>query len=130
MSTMERGAMPKPSEQAKAAFTKLVPAGPTVSLRPMFGNLAAFVNGNMFAGLFGEDLFVRLPADESDKVRSQGGRDFAPMAGRPMTGYVTVPSTWRSKPDAAKGWIRTALQETGKMPAKVPAAKKAAAKKR
>ena len=130
MSTMERGAMPKPSEQAKAAFTKLVPAGPTVSLRPMFGNLAAFVNGNMFAGLFGEDLFVRLPADESDKVRSQGGRDFAPMAGRPMTGYVTVPSIWRSKPDAAKGWIRTALQETGKMPAKVPAAKKAAAKKR
>jgi len=84
----------------------------------------------MFAGLFGEDLFVRLPADESDKVRSQGGRDFAPMAGRPMTGYVTVPSTWRSKPDAAKGWIRTALQETGKMPAKIPAAKKAAAKKR
>jgi TfoX/Sxy family transcriptional regulator of competence genes len=125
---MERGAMPKPSEQAKAAFTKLVPDGPAVTLRPMFGNLAAFVNGNMFAGLFGEDLFVRLPEDESAKVRQQGGRDFAPMAGRPMKGYVTVPGTWRDKPAAVKGWIATALEVTGKMPAKVPAAKKAAAK--
>ena len=69
MSAMERGAMPKPSEQAKAAFAKVVPDRPTVTLRPMFGNLAAFVNGNMFAGLFGEDLFVRLPEDESANSR-------------------------------------------------------------
>ena len=41
--------MPKPSEQAKAAFTKLVPDEPPITLKPMFGNLAAFVNGNMFA---------------------------------------------------------------------------------
>jgi len=97
--------MPKPSDQAKAAFTKLVPGGPTVTLRPMFGNLAAFVNGNMFAGLFGEDLFVRLPDDQSAKLRKQGGRDFAPMAGRPMKGYVTVPSTWHTKLEPAKEWI-------------------------
>jgi TfoX/Sxy family transcriptional regulator of competence genes len=129
MSPMEHGTMPKPGEEAKAAFTKLVPGGPTVTLRPMFGNLAAFVNGNMFAGLFGEDLFVRLPEEESAKVRKQGGRDFAPMAGRPMKGYVTVPSTWRAKPEAVKGWIAVALDLTGKMPPKVPAAKKAAVKK-
>jgi TfoX/Sxy family transcriptional regulator of competence genes len=126
---MEGGAMPKPSEQAKAVFTKLVPGGPTVTLRPMFGNLAAFVNGNMFAGLFGEDLFVRLPEEESAKVRKQGGREFAPMAGRPMKGYVTVPSTWRTKPEPAKAWIVTALELTGRIPPKVVAAKKAASKK-
>jgi TfoX/Sxy family transcriptional regulator of competence genes len=126
---MEAGAMPKPGEQAKAAFTKLVPDGPAVTLRPMFGNLAAFVNGNMFAGLFGEDLFVRLPEDESAKVKKEGGRDFAPMAGRPMKGYVTVPGTWHDKPAAARGWIATALELTRQMPAKVPKAKKAAAKK-
>jgi TfoX/Sxy family transcriptional regulator of competence genes len=129
MSPMEGGTMPKPSEQAKAAFTKLVPDAPAVTLRPMFGNLAAFVNGNMFAGLFGEDLFVRLPEEESVKVRKQGGRDFAPMAGRPMKGYVTVPGTWRDKPAAVKGWIALALELTRKMPAKVAAAKTAAAKK-
>jgi TfoX/Sxy family transcriptional regulator of competence genes len=129
MSPMEGGAMPKPSELAKAAFTKLVPGEPAVTMRPMFGNLAAFVNGNMFAGLFGEDMFVRLSEDDSANVRKQGGRDFEPMPGRAMRGYVTVPSTWRSKPDAVKGWIKSALEQTRQMPPKVSAAKKATPKK-
>src|ERR1700730_466581 len=104
--------MPKPSEDAKAAFSKLVPAEPAVTMRPMFGNLAAFVNGNMFAGLFGEDLFVRLADDHSASVRRQGGRDLEPMPGRAMSGYVTVPSSWRSKPEGAKAWIKIALEQT------------------
>jgi len=130
MSPMTSGAMPKPSDQAKVAFSKLVPGEPAVTLKPMFGNLAAFVNGNMFAGLFGEDLFVRLPDDESAQVRKQGGRDFEPMPGRAMKGYVTVPGSWRAKPDATVVWIHRALELTRKMPAKVPAAKGAAPKKR
>jgi TfoX/Sxy family transcriptional regulator of competence genes len=124
---MEGGTMPKPSDQAKAAFTKLVPGEPAVTMRPMFGNLAAFVNGRMFAGLFGEDLFVRLAEVDSAKVRKEGGRDFEPMPGRAMSGYVTVASTWRTKPAAAKGWILTALELTRQMPPKAPVAKKAAA---
>src|ERR1700680_1323465 len=91
VSAMSGMSMPKPSEDAKAAFTHLVPSEPAVTLRPMFGNLSAFVNGNMFAGLFGEDLFVRLPDDEAEAIRKQGGRSFEPMAGRAMTGYVGVP---------------------------------------
>lgn len=120
--------MPRPSEEAKTAFTKLVPGGPTVTLRPMFGNLAAFVNGNMFAGLFGEDLFVRLPEEESAKVKSQGGHDFEPMAGRAMRGYVTVPDGWRTKTGATTALIGRALELTAKMTPKVSAAKKASAK--
>ncbi len=121
--------MPKPSEQAKAAFTKLVPDEPAVTLRPMFGNLSAFVNGNMFAGLFGEDLFVRLPDDQSAPIRKQGGRDFEPMAGHAMKGYVTVPHTWRTKPASAKAWIAASLVFARSLPPKVAAGKKAAAKK-
>lgn len=121
---MAPGSLPKPSEKAKAAFTKLVPGDPRVALRPMFGNLSAFVNGNMFAGLFGEDLVVRLPDAEAARIRKAGGRDFEPMAGHAMRGYVMVPSTWQSKPEPARGWIKQALTITGKMPAKKPAAKK------
>ena len=130
MSRMTGGAMPKPSEQAKAAFTKLVPGEPAVTLKPMFGNLAAFVNGNMFAGLFGEDLFVRLPEDESAAVRKQGGRDFEPMPGHAMRGYVTVPSTWRTKSAPAEVLIKRALTLTRAMPPKAPGGKKAAAAKK
>lgn len=127
MSRMAGGTMPKPSEGAKAAFTRLVPGEPAVTMRPMFGNLAAFVNGNMFAGLFGEDLFVRLPDDESAQVHKQGGRNFEPMPGHAMKGYVVVPATWRTKPEAAQVWIKRSLTLTRAMPPKTPG-KKAAAK--
>ncbi|MDQ6879951.1 MAG: TfoX/Sxy family protein [Candidatus Dormibacteraeota bacterium] len=121
--------MPKPSEEAKAAFARLVPGEPAVAMRPMFGNLAAFVNGNMFAGLFGEELFVRLSEADSATVRKQGGRDFEVMPGRAMKGYVLVPSKWHTKPESAQGWIKVALELTRKLPAKSAAGKKVAAKK-
>jgi len=129
MSQMRPGMMPKPSEDAKAAFTKLVRDEPTVSMRPMFGNLAAFVNGNMFSGLFGEDLFLRLPDDQAAPIRKQGGRDFEPMPGHAMKGYVMVPTTWSSKPAATKTWIAAALAFTRAMPPKTPKTKKATGKK-
>jgi len=121
--------MPKPSEQAKAAFQKLVPPEPNVTTRPMFGNLAGFVNGNMFCGLFGEDLFVRVSKDDQARVRKQGGRPFEVMPGRAMTGYVMVPAGWQKKPDATGAWIVTALSWSRALPAKDKAARKAAPKK-
>jgi TfoX/Sxy family transcriptional regulator of competence genes len=114
--------MPRPSEDAKAAFARLVPDEPAVTLKPMFGQLSAFVNGNMFCGIFGDELMVRLPADEIEKVKKQGGRDFEPMAGHKMGGYVVVPGNWRAKPPTAL--IQRSLDETRKMPAKT--AKKSA----
>jgi len=112
--------LPRPSEEAKAAFAKLVPDGPAVTLKPMFGQLSAFVNGNMFCGLFGEDLVVRLPEPEIAKVKQQGGRDFEPMAGHKMGGYVMVPGDWRAKPGSASKLIHRALAVAGAMPAKAP----------
>ena len=130
MSQMRPGMMPKPSEHAKAAFSKLVPDEPTVTMRPMFGNLAAFVNGNMFSGLFGEDLFVRLPDDQTAPIRKQGGRDFEPVPGHAMKGYVMVPANWSAKPATTKGWIASALAFTRAMPPKAAKPKKAGAKKK
>jgi len=122
--------MPKPSDQAKAAFTKLVPGDPAITLRPMFGNLAAFVNGNMFAGLFGEDLFVRLPVPEAQPIMKAGGRPFEPVAGHAMSGYVVVPASWQKKPDAVRAHITHALTLTRAMPAKAKKPAPAAKKKR
>jgi hypothetical protein len=114
--------MPKPSEAAKAAFARLVPDEPAVTIKPMFGQVSAFVNGNMFAGIFGEELMVRLPEDEIAKVKKQGGRDFEPMPGHRMGGYVIVPGDWRAKPPTAI--LERALEVTRKMPAKKPAKKR------
>jgi TfoX/Sxy family transcriptional regulator of competence genes len=126
---MKPGSLPKPSERAKAAFSAIVPAEPAVTLKPMFGQLSAFVNGNMFCGIFGDELMVRLPEAEIAAVKKQGGHDFEPMAGHKMGGYVIVPGNWLAKPAPAVALIKKALAHTRAMPAKAPK-KKAAAKKR
>lgn len=119
--------MPKPSEKSKAAFAELVADAPGVTLKPMFGQLSAFVNGNMFCFIWGDELLVRLPEAEIAALKKQGGRDFEPMAGRKgMAGYVTVPGDWRARQPTAL--VKRALEETRKMPAKT-AKKKAPARK-
>jgi len=120
--------MPKPSEQAKSDFQGLVPDEPAVALRPMFGNLAGFVNGNMFTGLFGEDLFVRVSESDREALLKEGGADFAPMAGRPMKGYAVLPACWAGRPDATRRWIGRALELTRALPPKQPKAKTGAKK--
>ncbi len=120
--------IPKASEPARAAFQKLVPADPAVTLRPMFGNLSAFVNGNMFSGLFGEDLFVRVSEEDQARIRKLGGKPFEPMHGRAMTGYVLLPAGWQKKSDSAREWITVALAWSRKLPAKAPKTKATKAK--
>lgn len=111
-------AMPRPTDEAKEAFRGLVPSDAAVTTKPMFGNLAAFVNGNMFAGLFGDDLFVRVGDAERTSLLASGGRDFEPMPGRAMKGYVMLPPGWRRRSKDSAGWIATALASARKLPAK------------
>lgn len=115
-----KGSFPKASAETRAAFEELVPDDPRVGVRPMFGNVAAFVNGNMFAGIFGGDLFVRLPEDGRDELIAEGGEEFEPMPGRPMKEYVSVPPTWRDAPDRTRTWIERSLEWAGALPPKPP----------
>ncbi|MEA2828549.1 MAG: hypothetical protein QOG43_2988 [Actinomycetota bacterium] len=110
--------MPKPSEDDKEFFRSLVPVDPRVEVKPMFGNLGAFVNGNMFMGLFGADVGLKL--DEADRevlTAEHGGGPFGPAA-RPMGGYVTLPSAWRTAPAEADPWIAKSLAWVGARPPK------------
>ena len=52
--------IPRPSDDDKAVFNALVPDRPDVVVKPMFGNLGAYVNGNMFMGLFGASIGIKL----------------------------------------------------------------------
>lgn len=115
--------MPKPSDEAKEAFQSLVPDDSAVVIRPMFGNSAAFVNGNMFCGLFGEELFVRLPEAELARALQEGGREFAPMPGRAMKGYAVIEGGWRQT-EQARAWIERSLAWSRQLPPKEPKRKK------
>jgi TfoX/Sxy family transcriptional regulator of competence genes len=108
--------IPKPTESARALFESLVPPDDRVQVKPMFGNLGAFVNGNMFMGVFGSDVGVKLdPADER-ALRDQGGTPFGP-AERPMSGYVAFPTTFTEA--TAQPWVQKAVSYVGALPPKV-----------
>lgn len=83
----------------------------------MFGNLGAFVNGNMFMGLFGADIGVKLArADLDELARVAGSGPFGP-AERPMGGYLSLPVSMIGTPDA-QHWIRQALEYVAGLPPK------------
>ncbi len=108
--------MPKPTEGDRSRFTGLVPVSPDVEIKPMFGNLGAFVNGNMFMGLFGSDVGVKLPPAEQESLRAHpGSGSFGPVE-RPMGGYVTLPASWSA--DDARPWIEKSLAYVSALPPK------------
>jgi TfoX/Sxy family transcriptional regulator of competence genes len=108
---------PKSDDESKALFRTLVPDDERVTVKPMFGAIAAFANGYMFMGLFAADLFVRLNEADDAAVRQSGGADLEPMPGKPMRGYVTVPD-WRAQPDSVRALGEKSLDYTMTMPPK------------
>ena len=111
--------VPKPDEASRAFFRSRVPDDPRVEVRPMFGNLAAFVNKNMFLALFGPSVAVRLSeGDRADLLEEAGAAAFEPMPGRPMKEYVVLPEGWRKKPKRAEEWVARSFAWASKMPPK------------
>jgi TfoX/Sxy family transcriptional regulator of competence genes len=89
---------------------------PAVEVKPMFGNLGAFVHGNMFMGLFGSDLGIKLaPADAAEFRRIEGVGPFGP-AERRMGGYLTLPPSFTAAESSR--WIARSLTHVGAMPPK------------
>ena len=123
--------IPKPSEEDKQFFRSLIPeADPEVEIKPMFGNLGAFVHGNMFAGLFGSAVGVRLgEADAGELAAIDGSGPFGP-AERPMGGYLSLPGTWRDDADLAARWVEKARAHVGSLPPKVRRSPGRAARRR
>ena len=110
--------MPKPTDDDRARFAEFVVEHPGVETRPMFGNLGAFVNGNMFMGLFGSQIGVKLaPADQQELLAQPGAGPYGPEE-RPMGGYVTLPAQWSA--DDARPWIERSLQHVSALPPKKP----------
>jgi TfoX/Sxy family transcriptional regulator of competence genes len=117
--------MPKADEATRAYFHSLLPEDPRVSVRPMFGNLAGFVNGHMFTGIFGESVFVRLPEEARTELLAIPDAElFEPMAGRPMREYVTFPVAWREDQEQARAWVQRSLDWAGEFPLKEAKPKK------
>lgn len=110
-------------------FLDALPKDKRVETLKMFGGVAAKVNGNVFAGLFGRSTMLQLP--ESDKAKAlalDGASLFDPMGnGRVMSDKVMLPEEMMSEPRELREWIGRAFDAAVKLPpkaAKVPTKKK------
>lgn len=107
--------MPKATDDDKDRFRAIVETVahvPGVEVKPMFGQLGAFVNGNMFAGLFGHAVGVKLHEPDAARLRDLGGGDFGPEE-RPMGGYTTIPDD-----EDPAAWVELSVTYVATLPPK------------
>ncbi|QYF91032.1 TfoX/Sxy family protein [Arthrobacter sp. PAMC25284] len=113
--------MPKPSDADKERFRSALPADLNIVVKPMFGNLGAFVNGNMFAGLFGPTIGVRLSETDRSEAEATGRTvPFGPEE-RPMRDYTGLPAAGQDDDGGSTGkWVEKAYSYVATLPPKAP----------
>jgi TfoX/Sxy family transcriptional regulator of competence genes len=106
-------------------FIESLPDDPRVERRKMFGYPAAFVNGNMFAGLFQDQMFARLPPEERAELEDRfGPLPFEPMQGRPMKDYTRLPDDIVANEAETASWLAKSLAWSVTLPPKAKKPKK------
>lgn len=111
-------------------FLAALPRDPAIETIRMFGGIAAMVNGNMFGGLFGRSVLVRVnAADQATVLAMDGGAPFDPMGnGRTMKDTVMLPESVMGEPRELARWLDRALAFAKTLPPKAKKKKKTASR--
>ena len=111
-------------------FQTALPKDPRVETVTMFGGIAAKVNGNMFAGLFGRSTMIWLPEPERARALAlEGASLFDPMGnGSVRSDKVMLPESMMTKPVELRRWLTRAFEAAAALPPKAakPSANKPA----
>lgn len=89
-----------------------------VSERRMFGGIAFMVGGNMACGVHGEELIVRLDADEAEQALAEPNTRVFDMTGRPMRGWILVAPDALADDAALAGWVDAGADFAASLPPK------------
>ena len=120
----------KPPQALVELFTESLPDDPGVEPRKVFGLPSAFVNGVMFAGVFQDSVFARLPPDlRATLERDYGAKVLEPMPGRPMKAYLVLPDDIVADEGRLSAALQVAFLLTAALPPKVRKPKAPKAKK-
>ena len=113
-------AFPKADPKLAALMEKAL-AKHQITYRPMFGCPAWFAGGNMFAGVFGKAINLRLPPGPEQEALIQayaGAKIFEPWPGRRMREYVSLPGGKVKAGDKLDGWIKKSFDYAAGLPPK------------
>ena len=110
----------KAPESLVTFFLEVVKDLPGAESRKMFGYPCAFANGQMFSGLFGDKMFIRLPDEERTAFQKiEGVCPFEPIPGRPMREYCLVPDGLLNNTRELNLWLAKSLAYARSLPLKV-----------
>jgi TfoX/Sxy family transcriptional regulator of competence genes len=117
--------IPKADTGATKLFEELTPSRSEVTSKKMFGQPAAFASGNLFMGVYGESVFVRLSESDRSEARSRTGfAPFEPMPGRVMVAYWVLPASVLRDRAEARRWVAKSLAYALTLPPKTRTGKK------
>jgi TfoX/Sxy family transcriptional regulator of competence genes len=97
---------------------ELLGAQPGVAEKQMFGGLAFLVHGNMACGVRGDELIVRLAADDTEAVKDEPGVRPFELTGRPMKGWLQVAADGHAEDDDLRRWVDRGVAYAESLPPK------------
>ncbi len=94
-------------------------SNPGVVEKKMFGGVGFMLNGNMACGVQGEDLIVRVGAENNASALTQPFvRPFMVMPGKAMEGWVLVAPEGTAIDQALLHWIELGVKYASTLPEK------------
>jgi hypothetical protein len=86
--------------------------------RKMFGGIAFMLEGNMCAGVTGDELMVRVDPDAAEDAASEPHARVMEMGGRPMRGFVVVSPAGIEADEALGAWVARGADHAASLPPK------------
>ena len=105
-------------EAAADRVRKAVATHSGLTERKMFGGLCLMVNGNMFAGIIGDELMLRVGKERFEELLAKPGARPMDFTGRPMNGYLYVSPVAFATDKALTTWLEDALSFVETLPPK------------
>jgi TfoX/Sxy family transcriptional regulator of competence genes len=117
--------LPKAPPELIDAFADLASGLSGIEQRKMFGFPALFINGNMFAGLMGDRMALRLGDADRRRLIAAGEAVPSVVRGREMREWVALDPEIVNKKAAAGALLEQARLHTEAMPPKTAKSSKA-----
>ena len=86
--------------------------------KKMFGGLAFLLDGNMAAGISGDELMVRLSPQDGDAALEEPHTRPFDMTGRPMRGWILVAGDGLDDDKQLAAWVDRGVAHAASLPAK------------
>jgi len=101
-------------------FLKVAPSGPDIEHKRVFGYPACFVNSNMFTGLHGNTMILRLgEAEREHFLQTYSAHIFEPMPGHRMKEYAVIPQAVLDNAGILEEWLGKSLVYGRSLPPKI-----------